>query len=179
MTHPVDSRIRIRPATLDDAMQIAQVHIAAWQHTYRSLLPAEFLARLSVESRMKMWRESIENNHPMILVADADGTIAGFSAYGPCRDKGAAPDAFEIWALYLLPAHWSQGVGRALWLASRESMRQRGARSVSLWVIDGNERAIGFYRAAGFLPDADLPKPFELGGVQLGELRFVLRLESA
>ena len=75
-----------------------------------------------------------------------------------------------------MPAHWSQGVGRALWLASRESMIDRGARSVSLWVIAGNERAIGFYRAAGFVPEADSLKSFELGGIQLGEIRCVLRL---
>ena len=168
----------IRPATSSDAEAIAQVHVASWQHAYRHILPPVFLAGLSVEKRQDMWAESIATDRPHVLVAEVDGRVVGFSAFGPCRDEDASDAAFEIWAIYLAPSHWSQGLGRELWLASREALLKRGASSVSLWVIAGNERAIRFYATAGFKPEPESLKPFELGGVQVQEVRFGLRLQG-
>ncbi len=72
--------------------------------------------------------------------------------------------------------HWLQGVGRALWLAAREACIANGADVIKLWVIVGNERAIGFYRAAGFEAEPDAPMGFELGGVTLQEIRMAQSL---
>jgi RimJ/RimL family protein N-acetyltransferase len=58
-------------------------------------------------------------------------------------------------------------------------MRDRGFTTCSLWVFPQNERAIRFYRAAGFVPDAGPPQAFELGGRQLQEVRYVCRLDDA
>ena len=33
----------IRPATLNDAPEIARVHVASWRSTYQGLLPDDFL----------------------------------------------------------------------------------------------------------------------------------------
>jgi hypothetical protein len=49
------------------------------------------------------------------------------------------------------------------------------ATSISLWVVDGNARAISFYTAAGFRPEAGSIKQFELGGTRLQEARYVLQ----
>ena len=102
--------------------------------------------------------------------------MAGFVAYGPCRDEGANTSTAEIWALYLAPTAWSSGIGRALWLAGQERMVAQGMSSVSLWVFTANNRAIKFYRSAGFLPDALPVKEFTLGGVQVQEVRYVQTL---
>ena len=60
-----------------------------------------------------------------------------------------------------------------LWLAAKERMLAQGYKTVSLWVIAGNERAIQFYLAAGFKPEPQSVKQFTLGGVQLHEVRYV------
>ena len=168
----------IRTARLEDARAIAEVHVASWQHAYDGLLPREFLASLSVEQRESMWSEAIANGQPSLLVAELASQVVGFSAFGPCRDEGAGPTDLELWALYLSPTHWSTGIGRALWLCSREIMFARGATSISLWVVDGNARAISFYTAAGFHPEAGSIKQFELGGTRLREARYVLHREQ-
>jgi ribosomal protein S18 acetylase RimI-like enzyme len=162
----------VRPATGDDAEAIAQVHVASWRSAYRRILAPEFLAGLSVEQRQARWSDAIANDLPHVLVADADGQVVGFSAFGPCRDADAGALAFEIWALYLAPSHWDRGLGRELWLASREALLQRGAQRVSLWVIANNARATRFYTLAGFAPQPESLKAFELGGMQLEEVRF-------
>ncbi|MEN9869003.1 MAG: hypothetical protein RL748_4593 [Pseudomonadota bacterium] len=164
----------IRSATAPDAPVIAQVHVESWQHAYRDCLPFDYLANLSVDARCKMWQGAIAKGAPRVWVADVDGKIAGFVAIGPSRDEGALPDAFEVWAIYLAPAYWGQGVGRELMQTAREFCVQSAASSVSLWVIVGNQRAIGFYRSLGFEAQPDSVCRFELGGASLQEMRYVL-----
>jgi ribosomal protein S18 acetylase RimI-like enzyme len=166
--------MNVRSARIEDARAIAQAHVLSWQRAYGNLLPREFLASLSVEQREGMWHEAIASGQPSVLVAESSNQVIGFSAFGPCRDEGASPSDHELWAIYVSPNHWSTGVGRALWLRTLETMAARGATRVSLWVIAGNERAISFYTAAGFILEAGSAKPFEVGGTQLHEARFVL-----
>jgi len=166
----------VRIATLEDAEGVARVHVESWQHAYREILPAEYLASLSVEKRRAMWADAIAKDHPTVLVAEAESQVAGFSAVGRCRDEGAAVEDQEIWAIYVSPAHWMRGIGRELWRASRELAIARRARRISLWVIANNERAIGFYESMGLERDAAMLKPFELGGAQLKEVRYAQAL---
>jgi len=109
-------------------------------------------------------------------VAVVDSQIAGFAAVGPCRDESAPISAFEIWAIYVLPSHWSTGLGRQLWLASLDWARSRDATEVSLWVVATNQRAIAFYELAGFQADSGSLRSLALGGVQVEELRFTQRV---
>jgi ribosomal protein S18 acetylase RimI-like enzyme len=168
--------MHIGPALLEDAHAVAQVHVLSWQHAYRNVLPSEFLSQLSIEGHAAMWLESIANGVPELLVAKVQGAVVGFVAFGPARDEGASPKSAEVWAIYLAPEWWSSGVGRALWLAARERMLEQSVRSVSLWVIASNHRAVTFYRAAGFQPAAASPRELTLGGVQVQEVRYVQAL---
>lgn len=126
--------------------------------------------------REAMWRESIVKGVPELLVAKVRGAVVGFIAFGLSRDAGAGPADAEVWSIYLAPSSWSSGIGRALWLAAKERMLEQGVRLVSLWVIATNQRAISFYRSAGFQPEATPLKEFTLGGVQLQEVRWVQAL---
>ncbi|MDR6857808.1 GNAT family N-acetyltransferase [Variovorax guangxiensis] len=165
----------IRPALPADARAIAEVHVQSWQCAYRDLLPHAFLDALSVEKRQAMWAESLAKGAPSLLVAEVDDRIVGFSAFGICRDSGAASCNHELWAIYLAPSHWSTGAGRQLWLTSRAAMAARGAARISLWVLAGNERAIRFYSAAGFQPETASTRTFAMGGAQVQEIRYVLQ----
>jgi ribosomal protein S18 acetylase RimI-like enzyme len=171
--------MRVEPAAPEDARAIATVHVASWKRAYKDLLPAEYLASLSVAQREAVWRESLEKKSPLLLVARGNGEVAGFVAYGPSRDAGAPASRAEVWALYLAPTAWSRGVGRMLWLAARERILLQGFDTISLWVIAANERAIRFYLAAGFKPEPDSLKEFELGGVTLQEVRYVFEMADA
>ena len=57
-------------------------------------------------------------------------------------------------------------------------MLEQGFTSCSLWVFPQNDRAIKFYRSAGFAHDGSAPKSLELGGKQLQEVRFVSQLDG-
>ncbi len=168
--------MNITHATPEDARQVAEIHVEAWRAAYAGIVPAGYLAALSVDKREAMWSACIAAGKPELLLAKADGTVTGWLSFGRCRDEGSADTQAEVWAIYVRPASWSSGTGRALWLRARELMRAQGFESCSLWVLARNERAIGFYRAAGFSHDGGASNTLEMGGAQLQEIRFVTQL---
>jgi ribosomal protein S18 acetylase RimI-like enzyme len=170
--------MKIEPAVLEDALAIAEIHVLAWQAAYADILSADYLASLSVASREKMWRDSIVRGVPEILVARVQGRMVGWLALGPSRDEGSEPGTGEVFALYVAPDHWSSGAGRQLWLRGRHRLSQLGYRVATLWVLVDNARALRFYAAAGFVPEPDTVKEFDLGGRLVKEIRYVAKLSD-
>lgn len=168
--------MQVEPATVGDSRAIAQTQVLSWQRAYEGLLPAAFLAGMNVAQREARWRAMLTAGRPQVLVARHEGEVQGFIAFGPSRDADAPAQRAEVQAFYLLPDAWSRGWGRKLWLAARAQMQAQGYASVSLWVLAGNARAIRFYAAAGFTPEAGSARALSLGGAELRELRCGQRL---
>lgn len=165
--------MQVLPATPADAPDIARVSVLGWQVAYRDLMPADYLAGLSVERRSATWRHTVELGRDHVLVARADdGRVLGFSCCATARDEDTPPATAELIALYLDPAAWRQGHGRRLWQASRDDMLARQFTSMRLWVLAGNARAIAFYRSVGFSAEPGRVKTVVLGGALIDEQRF-------
>jgi GNAT superfamily N-acetyltransferase len=77
-----------------------------------------------------------------VIVAVRDGDIVGFAVVLP-RDDGAA----ELDGLFVEPASWRGGIGRAL--IGEATALAVGYGATELHVI-ANPRAVGFYRACSF-----------------------------
>lgn len=170
--------MNIDRATLNDARAVAQIHVDAWRAAYKHIVPADHLAALSVDQREAMWRKTIESGEPELLVARLNGTVCGWVSFGACRDNDVPVTQAEVWAIYVEPGSWSNGIGRALWSKAREFMREEAFETCSLWVFPENDQAIRFYRSVGFAPDSLPPQQFELGGQQLREVRYSARIDG-
>ena len=176
--------LRIATARPENAQELAALHVLSWQSAYAGIIPAEYLAQLSVDSRAASWREWIERGELCLLAWEdeapaADGPRAiGFVSCGKCRDPDRPDTWGEIWAIYVRPSHWSRGAGQALWLHACEALRQRGFQHVSLWVLADNERAIRFYRLAGLTQDEGVTQTIVLGGKSLVEVRYRAALNT-
>ena len=168
--------MQICRASVGDARAIAEIHVASWQAAYAGIISADFLAGLSVDQRERYWREEIPLGKQELALAKRDGKVIGWISFGASRDKDAASDRAEIWAIYVDPVYWSSGAGRQLWLYARTQLANAGYRSVSLWVLATNSRAIGFYGKAGFVPDPSGNSEFEIGGTLLKEVRYVAQV---
>jgi ribosomal protein S18 acetylase RimI-like enzyme len=166
----------IQFAETGDAPDIARIHVESWQIGYRGILDETFLASLSVERREVMWRESIEKSSPPVLVAKRGGVMLGWLAVGRSRDVQASAGSAEIWAFYVAPDHWSNGVGQALWAKAMEHLEKSHFQHVSLWVIAPNARARRFYEAVGLTLDAPSQRTVEVGGRPLAEIRYTREL---
>jgi N-acetylglutamate synthase-like GNAT family acetyltransferase len=79
-------------------------------------------------------------------------TVVGFVGVGPGRDSAAAAQAGELYAIYLRPDQWGRGIGAQLHSATIQRLSTLGLTQVTLWVLEGNERAIGFYHRNGWSP---------------------------
>lgn len=149
------SAVRIRPAVPDDARRIAEVHVASWRDAYRGLLSDEYLERLSVEEREARRLATIADPAPGsgTLVAEQGGEIVGFASFSASRDEDAPDTVGEVPAIYVDPGAVGTGVGRELFAAVSEALRDAGYARATLWVLEANERARRFYEKAGWTWD--------------------------
>lgn len=162
---------KVRPATLRDAKNIAELHNATVREAFKSLLADTPLPLVPVEKRQAYWREAIEFSEPQVHVVLDDDKIVGFVGFDRCRDKGTPPTMGEIWAIYANPAYWSRGVGLALWDAAREGLLEEGCTHVSVWVPIANERAVRFHELAGFKRELSSAKTVPMGAIKIEEIR--------
>jgi GNAT superfamily N-acetyltransferase len=166
--------VTVRAAEPADARGIARVHVAAWQAGYEGLLPAPFLAGLSVPKRAARWQGILaepSDQRARTLVAERGGSVVGFASVGPSRDDDADPVSGELWAIYVDPQHWGTGIGHVLHVAALEALQADGATSASLWVLQGNDRATRFYERHGWAADGASKTDWR-DDVRLDELRY-------
>jgi GNAT superfamily N-acetyltransferase len=155
--------------------------VQAWRWAYRGLLPATYLAVLSVDAREQMWRRLLAAPAAPatpcgLFVWDHDALIRGFSAYGPARDTDpAALEAGQLLALYLDEEIVGRGAGRALHDAALEALHAAGFDRALLWVLENNARGHAFYVRQGWTADG-LQKSCAFGDEQRLELRLARRL---
>jgi GNAT superfamily N-acetyltransferase len=165
----------IRPALPGDEIEVARVHVRAWQAGYSGLLPADYLSGLRAEDRAKRYTfGDAADSRPKTLVATASGVIAGFATVSHAEDRGSPA---ELNALYVDPEYWKKGIGAALESAARTLLRQRGFRNAFLWVLLGNARAIAFYQSQGWEKDG-ASRQAEVWGIAVDELRYVCSLND-
>jgi GNAT superfamily N-acetyltransferase len=170
----------IRAASAADAAQIAAVQRAGWFAAYSGIIPAAIIdrattpdggARVRQTFRTRPWQRMI------VAVADrgdprreppageTQAGVVGYASYGPETDVLSAPwphprtpdgeqgRTGELYALYVSPAWWSTGTGRALMERVLTRAATAGYETVVLWVLRDNVRARRFYERAGFAPD--------------------------
>jgi hypothetical protein len=78
----------VRLATIEDADTIAAIHVRTWQTAYEGIVPAQFLAALSIQERANMWRIVISEDYGIVLLAASPHGEVGFISFGPSRDEG-------------------------------------------------------------------------------------------
>ncbi|MFJ8941921.1 GNAT family N-acetyltransferase [Streptomyces sp. NPDC102395] len=163
----------VRPMALGDCERVSEIRIRGWQSAYRGLMPQSHLDALDVgedAERRRTWFAQADGS-VRNLVAERDGRVVGWAAYGPYRDGEVRTDDGELYAIYVDPEHHGEGLGRALLGASLRGCAADGRRLVRLWVVKGNSPARRFYERAGFHADG-AQEPFEVDGVEVPEVRY-------
>src|SRR5688572_20604850 len=122
--------MQIRQATPGDAPAIAVIHVDASWAAYRGLLPDAFLSSFTVERREAGWRQSLQAGECQVWIAEEAGRPLGWICVGKSRDDDTGPTTAELWAMYIDPPAWRQGVGRALWHRAAAQLRSAGFEEV-------------------------------------------------
>ena len=179
--------VKIRSGSAADAASIAAVQRAGWFAAYDGIISRETIDRVTAPDQGARVRQTFRTRPWQRMIVAVAGTldtpepedpgIVGYASFGPetdvltgqwppmLTDAGRDGLVAELYALYVGPAWWSTGTGRAL--MDRVLARTRTARyqSVVLWVLRDNARARRFYERAGFTPDGAAHVLERLGGV--------------
>jgi ribosomal protein S18 acetylase RimI-like enzyme len=183
----------IRAGSAAHAAQIAAVQRESWFAAYEGVIAPEVIDRITVPDDGARIRQSFRTRpwQRMLVAVDsgagdpgasdsgasASGGIVGYASFGPETDVLNAPwphpltadgeggRVAELYALYVRPAWWSTGTGRALMDKVLARSAAAGYQSITLWVLRDNQRARRFYDRAGFAPDGATNVLTGLGGV--------------
>jgi GNAT superfamily N-acetyltransferase len=169
--------VLVRLARVDDAAAIAALDVASWRAAYRDLMPRSYLDALSVEEQTQGFARGLERDAKRgkrTLVAEDEGTIAGYAVVGP--DAGSSDGL--LFLMYVAPDRWGTGTARALMRASRAALLELGYRRAALWVLEDNSRARRFYEADGWSRDEQQGID-DYGGTRLRKLRMVTEVAHA
>lgn len=168
--------LTLHPCTPDDCDDLARLHIEGWRSSYGGLVDQAYLDGLDTTARAQDWRGWLAGGTRAIIARDADGNGCGFVAFSKLMTPppGMSPVrplyTAEILAIYILPAYWRVGLGRRLMAAAAESLRGDKHKSLCLWVLEKNTRAVSFYKALG--GERCGKKQVEIGGRTFTDVAF-------
>ncbi|HEY2446632.1 MAG TPA: GNAT family N-acetyltransferase [Rhizomicrobium sp.] len=139
----------VRVARPEDASAIARIYIESWHDTYAAILPTRLLCSMTPKGQCARWRAAIRaRGREQVLVAESDRVgLVGMSSIGPSRDGGLGYDG-EVYTLYVDPAFFGHGAGRALLRAGFAALHKRGFSSCLIWAHARNPVRF-FYEAMG------------------------------
>jgi len=172
----------IRSASAADAAQIAAVMRDSWLAAYDGIIASALLDQATAPDGGARIRQSFRLRPWQKMIAAVDDGIVGYASFGPERDvldtpwpypltpAGSDGQVAELYALYVHPAWWSTGTGRALMDRVLARVKIAGYTCITLWVLEANARARRFYQRAGFAPDGARHVLDDLGGVT--EIRY-------
>ncbi|MGO4955698.1 N-acetyltransferase family protein [Luteococcus sp. Sow4_B9] len=154
------------PAELQGAVQAQAL---SWQQSYGDLLAPELVEARQHEGvqakRAMDWAlASQEGVWFWILMDSRDNRVVGVANACPRREPDA-PAILELAQIYLTDE--VKGTGAA----DRLLEMTVGDMDCYLWVLEGNERAIAFYRRNGFELDGARRTNEELGAAELRMVR--------
>jgi ribosomal protein S18 acetylase RimI-like enzyme len=143
----VETSISIRAARASDAVEIAEVHDAAWRDAYRGVIPGRELERMIARRGPRWWKSAIARGSRLVVL-DFDDSIGGYASYGRNRVP-SLPYQGELFELYLAPEFQGLGFGRRLFQAVRRDLNEHGYQNMIVWALADNERALAFYEHMG------------------------------
>ena len=169
--------LTIRPATPNDAQSIARIRVQGWRFAYQGLISQDYLDSLSAAEdteRMRGYLSQLPQNSPpsrsasvqgsgdgekrSFMLAVRDDAVLGFCRFSAAPDKDdraerAVPGGTlngRLHSLYIDPGALGQGIGHALMSHALSTFAAWGCERATLWVLEGNSRAISFYERQGW-----------------------------
>ena len=163
--------ISVRRAHRGDAIDIAEVHVAAWRSAYPGILPDGYLTNLSITTQAAYYSATLHGPTGVFVatVSGADlpaarasrsgnaSAIIGFATAGRSRSGGEIARHLgegEIETLYVLDDWRERGIGRRLMGVAAAYLAESGCRSVYLWVLRDNPSR-WFYQRLGGKPTVE------------------------
>lgn len=163
--------LTIRPAEPEDAAKIANVQVKTWRATYADILPKDYIASFTGQSRAITWARILERltDPEVVMVSEnEDREIIGYVSGGPIRSV-VPGHAAEISSLYVLPGFQGEGHGRRLFMAASNRLAAAGLDGLAVWVLKDNPATAFYKHLGGVLVSSRTDRE---GGVHFDEIAY-------
>jgi diamine N-acetyltransferase len=147
------SDFQLRAPTPDDLSKLARLGRDTFIETFGPLYTPEdlntFLQKVHSE---KTVAEELADPKLTHRVIDSGQDLVAFIKIGPVHVpvENPAPDAMEIWQIYVRREFISHGFGKQLMAWADEEFQKHKAGDIYVSVFSENDRAIRFYQRHGF-----------------------------
>lgn len=143
--------LRVRQATVKDSKSIQSVLIKSQWFTYEKLFSKDYIQSLIERyyniGRIEREIKNIDAIWHGYIVAEANGKVIGVIGGGMIEENTG-----EVYVFYLEPTMRGKGVGtRLLNFFTKTQKHKYGAKEQWVAVAKGNNFAIPFYEARGFI----------------------------
>lgn len=139
--------VEIRQVEPSDLAAVQAVAREAWYAAH-----APIIGEQAVEEFLDSYygrdtlRERLDEDTVFPVAVDGEAVV-GFAVAGPAERK---PVTFVLGRLYVIPERWGEEIGRRLLRRVEARASDRGGERIRLGVMAENDRAVGFYEAAGY-----------------------------
>jgi ribosomal protein S18 acetylase RimI-like enzyme len=165
--------MKIRRARSSEAGLVAHIHVESWNVAYRGIMPDDVIARTDLAYRTAFWAARLADREWPVFLTEQNGAGVAFCQMVPTIDPDDDPKLVgHITSLHVLPHLRGHGHGRALMDHALAEFRRRGFAAVTLWVLEGNQKARGFYEKCGFQLDGGIKN---YPGTEVPEVRYRIR----
>lgn len=146
--------IQIRKAIMEDAEEIAKVHVESWKTTYSGIMKDSIIAGLDVGRRTDLWKQNIPREGNIVLVAEKNGQIIGFASGSAVKDGEYPEYDGDVTAIYFYKEEQGNGYGKLLLDTLFHEFRQRGFRNAIVKVLEQNGSKYFYERLGAVLIDS-------------------------
>lgn len=136
--------VQIRPAADADLDAILQIHNAAIRESLAIWTDIE----VDRADRERWLAEHRADGHP-VIVAEVEGVVAGYAAYGRWREKSGYRFTVEN-SVYVAEAYQRRGIARALMIELIALARAAGIHVMIAGIEAGNTASIALHEQLGF-----------------------------
>jgi GntR family transcriptional regulator len=167
----------INSATPADAAAIGALHARSFLATYPTVPP------ISEQTERAVWGRRVRSDgEDAVIVARADGRVAGFAYIGPSDDDDAPPRTGCVHSLHVDPTLHRNGIGRRLLDEALRRFAAAGDTMATLWVVTDNDPARRFYERLGWVADgaiADQALALDSDGPRVEVVRYRHAVDAA
>jgi ribosomal protein S18 acetylase RimI-like enzyme len=144
----VATTVVLRGAGVADSVTIAHLHRRTALHAYAHIFPPD-APEPTLEELVAAWEERLRpgDGRQLCFVAEYDGIVVGVIGAGP---DPLDPFRGHLSGLYVDPSRWACGIGSSLYERAVEHLHSRSFSTATLWVLEGNVRARGWYERRGW-----------------------------
>ena len=169
----------VRPASPQDAPDIARIQLVTWRTAYREVLPPELLDDWDEEGATTAWRNAAAApptpGHGL-LVAHEGTTPVGFAAFGPAEltageQSHPAGPTTELTTLLVEPRWGRRGHGSRLLAGVVDIAVAAGTARLQTWLLEPDAVSAQFLESAGWAPDG-WARTLDTGTTPLREIRW-------